>query len=242
MVASPPGRRAPLVAQHLQCPVSQWLNSESEAARLAAPPDRLLLGEAAAGPPQHYAESVVSSVNSRHELSVHSALRKLQRAIEKMKLTEECGEKQISHAQKVMSDCASKLSAKLDVEDDIEPQLLVVAERALEESEGLAESAMKQLDNLASSEREAIANVSALPRLSYETFSGDISQFPTFQQNQKEIFKMIEDKKAVDGGGGPAALPTQQDFIARSREIRDEVQWRGAGRTKSRRVVGTAFQ
>ena len=82
-----------------------------------------------------------------------------------------------------MSDCASKLRAKLDVEDDIEPQLLVVAERALEESEGLAESAMEQLDNLASSEREARANVSARPRLSYETFSGDISQFPTFQAN-----------------------------------------------------------
>ena len=132
-MASPPGQRAPPDAQHLQCPVSQWVNNESEAARLAAPPDRLLLGEAAAGPP-HYAESVGSSINSRHELSVSSALRKLQKAIEKIKLAEGCGEKQISHAQKVMSDCASKLSAKLDVEDDIEPQLLVVAERALEES------------------------------------------------------------------------------------------------------------
>ena len=132
-MASPPGQRATPVAQHLQCPVSQWVNNESEAA---------------AGPP-HYAESVGSSVSSRHELST----RKLQKAIEKMKLTEGCGEKQISHAQKVMSDCASKLSAKLDVEDDIEPQLLVVAERVLEESEGLAESGMEQLDNLASSER-----------------------------------------------------------------------------------------
>ena len=93
-----------------------------------------------------------------------------------MKPTEGCGEKRISHAQKVMSDCASKLSAKLDGEDDIEPQLLVMAERVLEESEGLAESAMEQLDNLASSEREARANVSARPRL---------SKFPTFQQNQK---------------------------------------------------------
>ena len=59
---------------------------------------------------------------------------------------------------------------------------------------------MEQLDNLASSEREARANVSACPRLSYETFSGDISQFPTFQANQKELFKMFEDKKALDGG------------------------------------------
>ena len=57
------------------------------------------------------------------EQSIELSTRKLQKAIEKMKLTEGCGEKQISHAQKVMSDCASKLSAKLDVEDDIEPQL-----------------------------------------------------------------------------------------------------------------------
>ena len=114
------------------------MNSESEAARLAAPPEQLLPEEAAAGPSQHYARSVVSSLTSRHEVSVHSALRKLQRAIEKMKLTEGCGEKQISHAQKIMSDCAAKLSAKFDVEDDLEAQLVVVVERALEESEGLA--------------------------------------------------------------------------------------------------------
>ena len=66
-----------------------------------------------------------------------------------------------------MSDCASKLSAKLDGEDDIEPQLLVMAELVLEESESLAERAMKQLDNLASSERETRAIVSARPKLSY---------------------------------------------------------------------------
>ena len=176
------------------------MNSESGTARLAAPPEQLLLGEAAAGPPQHYAGSVVSSIASRHEVSVHSALRKLQRAIEKMKLTEGCGEKQISHAQKIMSDCASKLSAKLDLEDDLEAQLVVVVERAMEESEDLAEGAMKQLDELASSEREARANVSARPRLSYETFSGDIDQYPTFQANQRELFKMLEDKGAPDGG------------------------------------------
>ena len=75
--ASSPGRSAPQVALHLQCPVSQWVNNESEAA---------------AGPP-HYAESVGSSFNSRHELSINSTLRKLGSFIEKMKLTEGCGEK-----------------------------------------------------------------------------------------------------------------------------------------------------
>ena len=73
----------------------QWVNSESEAAQ----PEQLLLGEAAAGPSQHYAGSVVSSIASQNEVSVHSSLRKLQRAIEKMKLTEGRGEKQIAHAQ-----------------------------------------------------------------------------------------------------------------------------------------------
>ena len=87
VAVSPPGRRPPPGAPHLHCPVTQWVNSESEAARPAAPPEQLLPGEAAAGPSQHYAGSVVSSITSRHEVSVHSALRKLQRAIEKMKLT-----------------------------------------------------------------------------------------------------------------------------------------------------------
>ena len=116
VVASPPGHRATPVAQHLQCQVSRWVNNGSEAA---------------VGPP-HYTESVGSSVSSRHELSIELSTRKLQKAIEKMKLTEGCGEKRISRAQKVMSDCESKLSAKLDGEDDIEPQLLVIAERVLE--------------------------------------------------------------------------------------------------------------
>ena len=135
-----------------------------------------------------------------------------------------------------MSDWTSKVSAKFDVEDDIEPQLLVVAERVLEESEGLAESAMEQLDNLASSEREARANVSARPRLFYETFNGDISQFPTFQQNQKELFKMFEDKKALDGGAAqqlyqlskilsPDLARTVMMFIGAERGVEKAVKW-----------------
>ena len=46
-----------------------------------------------------------------------------------MKLTEGKGEKQIAFAQKSMSDCASKLSAKLDLEEDLEAHLLVVIEQ-----------------------------------------------------------------------------------------------------------------
>ena len=79
IVASPPGQRATPVAQHLQCPVSQWVNHESEAA----------------GGPPHYAESVGSSVNSRVELSIELSTRKLQKSIGEMKLTEGGGEKGI---------------------------------------------------------------------------------------------------------------------------------------------------
>ena len=59
---------------------------------------------------------------------------------------------------------------------------------------------MQRLDELATDEREAPANVSAHPRLSYKTFSGNISQYPTFQANQRELFKMFQDKSAPDGG------------------------------------------
>ena len=78
-----------------------------------------------------------------------------------MKLTKGKGEKQIAHAQKSMSDCASKFSAKLDLEEDLEAHLLVVIEQALGESVDLAINAMQRLDELATDEKEARANVSA---------------------------------------------------------------------------------
>ena len=87
-----------------------------------------------------------------------------------------------------MSEYASKLSSKLDLAEDIEAHLLIVMEGALEESEELAERAMQRLYELARDERETRANVSAQPRLSYETFPGEISQFPKFQANQRELF------------------------------------------------------
>ena len=65
-----------------------------------------------------------------------------------------------------MSVCASKMSAKLDLEEDLEAQLVVVIEQALEESEDLEEHAVQQLDELVTNERETRAKVSARPRLS----------------------------------------------------------------------------
>ena len=161
------------------------LPSESGADRQ----QQLFPGGAATGPLHGYTGSVMSSVASCQGLSIQSALRKLQRAIMKMRENlEEKGPKQISFQQERMSEYASKLCSKLDLAEDIEAHLLIVMEGALEESEELAERAMQRLYELARDERETRANVSARPRLSYETFSGDISQFPTFQANQRELF------------------------------------------------------
>ena len=194
-VAGPPADpRLPPGISHQHCQVNQWVvqNSQSGAPRHG----QLSPGAAAAGPSQNYAGSIMLSVASRHEISIHSAFRKLQRAVVKRKLTNGKGEKQIAHAQKSMSDCASKL----DLKEDIEAHLLTVIEAALDKSEDLAEHAMQRLDDLARDEKEARGNVLARPRLSYETFSGDISQFPTFQANQRELYKIFQDKNAADGG------------------------------------------
>ena len=65
---------------------------------------------------------------------------------------EEKGEKQISYEQKSMSECAAKLSSKLDIEADIEAHILVVIEQALTESGNVASYANKQLDELSRNE------------------------------------------------------------------------------------------
>ena len=75
----------------------------------------------------------------------------------------------------------------------------------MDKSENLAACAMKRLDEMSRDEKEARANVSARLRLSYETFAGDIDQFPTFQQNQKELYKMFADKTGHKGTN-PAVL------------------------------------
>ena len=36
--------------------------------------------------------------------------------------------------------------------------------------------------------------------MAYETFSGDVRQYPTFVVNQEELFKMFADQHAPDGG------------------------------------------
>ena len=101
-----------------------------------------------------------------------------------------------------MADCAKKLSYKVDLEIEIEAHLLVVIEEALEQSENFASYASMRLDELSRLDKEERALIQARPKLSYETFKGDIGTWPSFQQNQQEIYKMFANKTAVDGGEG----------------------------------------
>ena len=108
-----------------------------------------------------------------------------------------------------MSEHATKLSAKLDLEEDLEPYLLAVIEQALEESEQLASAAIIRLDELVREEKETRANVSARPRISYKIFAGNIGKLLTFSQNQQELYKMFAEKKGGRRRGSSAVISTQ---------------------------------
>ena len=56
--------------------------------------------------------------------------------------------KLIAYKTKFMTDCAKKLSDRVDLKLDIDDQLLVVIEEALEQSETLATYANMRLDEL----------------------------------------------------------------------------------------------
>ena len=120
-----------------------------------------------------------TQVTSRHGLSVSSLLRKLQKSIHGMQNTKGQGERAIAYGQKEMSNLASKLSEKMNMESEIEPSFLAVIKSALDQSDDLARQAMKKLDQLAREKEVAKAFVSARPKMVYETFLGDVSQYPT---------------------------------------------------------------
>ena len=142
---------------------------------------------AAEEPPPHYAGSMTSSIHSRCRLSVASMLRKLQKCVSNMQNTEVMGEKIIAYKQKKMSGMADKIRAKLDSGEELEPGFMAKIKSALDKSYDLAESAIRRLDKLATEEKETKALVSARPILAFETFTGDVSQYPTFLVNQEQL-------------------------------------------------------
>jgi hypothetical protein len=85
----------------------------------------------------------MSSVASRHGLSISSLLRKLKQPLYEMRSTEGKGEREILYGQKEMSQLAEKISTKLDLAEEIEPHILALIESALEKSDDFAKRVMK---------------------------------------------------------------------------------------------------
>ena len=70
----------------------------------------------------------------------------------------------------------------------------------LDRSDELAESAVRKLVKLATEEKENKAKMASMPKIALETFSGDVSQCPTFLANQEQIFEMFYDANMPDKG------------------------------------------
>ena len=82
-----------------------------------------------------------------------------------------------------MSQLAEKSHTKLDLAEELEPSFPAVIESALDQSDALAKQAMRKLDQISREKEEAKAIVSAGPKMAYEAFLGDVSQYPTFVAN-----------------------------------------------------------
>ena len=91
----------PAVAEQ-PCHVGRWVQASDPSAQEPASPT------AAAEELPHYVGSV-TSINSRHGLSVANLLRKLNKCISSMQKTADMGEKNIAYRQKEMSAVADKI-------------------------------------------------------------------------------------------------------------------------------------
>ena len=99
-----------------------------------------------------------------------------------------------------MSAVADKIRAKVDAGEELEPRFLAEIEASLDKSDELAESAIRKLDKLATEEKENKTIMASSPKIAFETFSGDVSKYPTFLANQEQIFEMFYDANAPDKG------------------------------------------
>ena len=85
-----------------------------------------------------------------------------------------------------------ELSDKHELETGIEEHLSVVIKAALEETESLGLFGSIRLDQLCRMERQDRLNVNSRPKLSYEIFTGDVGQWPTFLKNREQLFSFYE--------------------------------------------------
>ena len=110
------------------------------------------------------------------------------------------GEKIIAYKQKEMSAVADKIRAKVDGGEELEPGFMAEIEASLDKSDELAESAIRKLDKLATEEKENKAIMASRLKIAFRTFSGDVSQYPSFLANQEQVFEIFYDANAPDKG------------------------------------------
>ena len=173
--------------------VGQWLAASELGRGEAGPPPA-----AAEGSLPHYAESVASSTASRPGFS--NNYKKLKKCIAALRNTEKMGEKTITFKLRELSATAEKVRAKVDGGEDLEAGLAAEVEDALDTADMLAENAVIRLDKISTEEKDTKALISARPKMAFEVFTGDVSQYPTFLANQEQLYEMFYDAAAPDKG------------------------------------------
>ena len=173
--------------------VGEWVEAsepgrEAPTSPIAAPEEAPLL----------YAGSIASTVGSRQGFT--NNFKKLKKCIASLQSTEAMGEKTISYKLKELSASADKVRAKLDAGEELEAGLMAEIEQALDTADLLGESTVFRLDKLATEKEETKALISARPKMAFEVFTGDFSQFATFRSNQEQIYDMFYDASAPDKG------------------------------------------
>ena len=188
-----PGQQSPPAPPGQASRVGEWVEASEPGRRAPTPPMA-----AQEGAPSLYAGSVVSTAASRQGLN--SNLKKLKKCIASLQSTEAMGEKTISFKLKELSASADKVRSKLDAGEELEEGLMEEIEGALDTADQLSEGAVIRLDKLATEKEETKALIAARPKMAFEVFSGDFSQFATFKSNQEQIYEMFYDPSAADKG------------------------------------------
>ena len=177
--------------------VGEWVAGMAAAGE----PGRRALTQQPAAPgeaPSHYAASVASSTGSHQGLN--SNFRKLKKCIASLQNTEAMGEKTITFKLKELSQIMDKVRAKLESEEDLEESFIEVIEAALDTADQVSELSVIRLDQLATEKDENKALISSRPKMAFEVFRGDFSQFATFKANQERIYEIFYDPSAPDKG------------------------------------------
>ena len=86
--------------------------------------------------------------------------------------------------------------------------------------------AIRRLEKLATEKEETKAIVSSRPKLAFETFTGDVSQYHTFLANQEELYKMFYDPNAPDKGVSQQLFQLKKKFGPGPRQNHAQLQRR----------------